>query len=66
MKLRDFQGTHVRGVRLIQQRGEFAEHSVRLRHSGDLDSVLDNDNGAFAKEQQPVGPRTARNTASPA
>ena len=28
MKLRGFQGTHVRGVRLIQQRGEFAEHGV--------------------------------------
>ena len=34
MKLRDSQGTHVRGVRLIQQRGEFAEHGVSLRHSG--------------------------------
>ena len=41
VKLRGFQRTHVRGVWLIQQHGEFAEHGAGLRYLGDLDALLD-------------------------
>ena len=37
VKLRRFQRTYVRRVRLIQQHGEFAEHSTGLRDRGDLE-----------------------------
>jgi len=45
-------------VRLIQQRGEFAEHGARLRHLSDLDGLLDDCDRALPEDQQPAGLRT--------
>jgi hypothetical protein len=57
VKLRGFQCTHVRAVRLIQQRREFAEHGTRLRHLRDLNAFLYNGDRALFKDQQTAGCR---------
>jgi hypothetical protein len=41
VKLRGLQGAHVRGMRLIEQRGNLAEDHARFRHLGDLSATLD-------------------------
>jgi hypothetical protein len=59
VKLRGFRGIHVRSVRLIQQRRDFAEHCARLCHLGDLDGFFDDCHRALLENQQPTSPRTA-------
>src|SRR5437899_8069559 len=51
-KLRGFQRTYVRRVRLIQQHGEFAEHGIRLRDPGDLNAFLYDRDFALLKDQE--------------
>src|SRR6516162_1076903 len=41
VKLRVFRGMHIRSVRLVQQRRDFAEHGARLRYFGNLDALFD-------------------------
>jgi hypothetical protein len=55
VKLRGFQCTHVRTVRLIKQHREFAEHGTRLRHPSDLNAFLYNGDRALLKDQQQAG-----------
>ena len=55
MKLRRFQGAHVGGVRLIEQRGEFAEHRAGFRHLGDLDAAFDDADRAGFEDDEPPG-----------
>src|SRR3984893_16481765 len=57
VKLRGFQRTYIRHVRLIQKHGEFAEHGTGLRHCGDLDAFVEDRDRALPKDQQPAGRR---------
>ena len=40
-------------MRLIQQRGELAEHGTGLGHLSDLDAILDEGDRALLEDQQP-------------
>jgi hypothetical protein len=55
VKLRRFQRAHVGTVRLVEQRGKFAEHRARLRHRGDLGAGFDDDDRAFLEDQKLSG-----------
>jgi hypothetical protein len=57
VKLRGFQRAHIRGVRLIQQHREFAEHATGLRDPGDLDAFLDDFDRPLLEDQQPASRR---------
>src|SRR5258708_14414118 len=57
VKLRGFQSTYIRRVRLIEKRGEFAEHGTGLRDPGNLDAFLYDCYRALLKDQQPAGCR---------
>src|SRR5215469_10194070 len=61
MKLRGFQGTHLRRVRLAQQDGEFAKNGTRLRHPSNLCILLYDCDCALREDEQPTGPRTLGN-----
>jgi hypothetical protein len=50
LKLRDFQRTYVRRVRLIQQHRQFTKHGTRLRHLGDVDAFLDDCDRALPRD----------------
>src|SRR6266481_312881 len=58
VKLRGLHSTYIRRVRLIQQRGEFAEHGTRLRDPGDLNAFLYDCDRALLKDQQSAGCRS--------
>src|SRR5258705_13706209 len=57
VKLRGFQSTYIRRVRLIEKHGEFAEHGTGLRDPGNLDAFLYDCYRALLKDQQPAGCR---------
>jgi hypothetical protein len=65
VKLRGFQSAYIRRVRLIEKRGEFAEHGTGLRDPGNLDAFLYDCDRALLKDQQPAGCRGALSTVSP-
>jgi len=56
MKLRGFQGTHLRRVRLAQQDGELAKNGTRLRHLSNLCILLYDRDYALREDEQPTGP----------
>jgi len=47
----DFQRTNVRGMRLIQQYGEFAEYGTGLGHRGDLNPFFKDFDCAFLQNK---------------
>jgi hypothetical protein len=51
VKLRGFQSTYIRRVRLIEKRGDFAEHGTGLRDPGNLDAFLYDCDRALLKDQ---------------